>query len=134
MKTYFNKEETKKRKVSGIKGVWKKLDNLWTANIKNKDGNKCIYCGNTQRLNAHHIYSRKNLSTRWDLTNGVCLCYNHHNESSDFSAHKTPLEFSEFLKGYLGESYLDELRARRNSTNKPDYDAIEESLRLFSKL
>jgi hypothetical protein len=75
-------------------------------------------------LNSHHIYSRSNRSTRWDLENGVCLCVGHHTFSTKFSAHKTPTEFTEWLYGVKGEEFMSELRVNAHSIAK---------LKLFEK-
>lgn len=48
----------------------------------------------------------------------MCLCSGHHTLSSTFSAHKTPIEFTEWLKEYLGEEKYDELRAEARIIKK----------------
>jgi hypothetical protein len=75
-------------------------------------------------LNSHHIYSRSNRSTRWDLENGVCLCVGHHTFSTKFSAHKTPTEFTEWLYKEKGEPFMNELRVKAHAIAK---------LKLFEK-
>ena len=106
--TYF-------KKAKGIDG---KLDTLWSELIKALAGYKCEYCGKETTLNSHHIYSRSKKSTRWALNNGVCLCVAHHTFSSSFSAHKTPVEFTEWLNEYKGTEFIDSLRLEANSTKK----------------
>jgi len=77
----------------------------------------CEYCNTSSRqLHAHHIYSRANLNTRWDLTNGVCLCVSHHIWGTEFSAHLTPSEFLDWIlerKG--GKTRVEKIRNRRRS-------------------
>ena len=75
-------------------------------------------------LNSHHIYSRSNRSTRWDLENGVCLCVGHHTFSTKFSAHKTPTEFTEWLYKEKGEAWMSDLRTQAHAIAK---------LKLFEK-
>ncbi|MCP4052717.1 MAG: hypothetical protein GY739_06585 [Mesoflavibacter sp.] len=80
---------------------------------------KCEYCKTTvKQLHSHHIYSRSKKSTRWHVPNGVCLCAGHHVLSSSFSAHKTPVEFTEWLIDYKGQGIIDILRIKANSTSK----------------
>jgi len=53
----------------------RKLDKLWSAAVRKRDGH-CTFCGKTDgRLNANHIMSRKWLATRWDMDNGHALCF-----------------------------------------------------------
>lgn len=100
------------------KGIDKKLDDAWAILVKLRAGTKCEYCGKETHLNAHHIYSRSKRSTRWDTQNGISLCVAHHVFSSGFSAHKTPLEFIDWLKTYKSEEQIDSLRLKAHSTVK----------------
>ena len=100
------------------KGVDGKLDEAWSLLVKLKAGMMCEYCGKTTYLNSHHIYSRSKRSTRWDVSNGICLCVGHHTFNSKFSAHKTPLEFMDWLLNKKGQAYIDRLRIKANQTSK----------------
>lgn len=101
------------------KGVDGKLDIAWSKLVKLKAGMKCEIpqCGKTT-LNSHHIYSRSKKSTRWDVMNGICLCVGHHTFSSKFSAHKTPLEFTDWLREYKGSEYMTLLQIKAHQTSK----------------
>lgn len=48
---------------------------MWSEDVKQRDGYKCVLCGSSVRLNAHHI---KPVSLypecRNDLDNGITLC------------------------------------------------------------
>lgn len=101
----------------------KRLDDLWSEKIKQRDNFKCVKCGKDKYLNSHHIFSRSKRSTRWYLPNGITLCVGCHTFSSNFSAHKTPAEFIEFVKTRNGEQWYDDLRRQANSIdkNKNDY-------------
>lgn len=103
------------KKRSGVDG---KLDDAWSKLVKLRAGNKCEYCGKTTYLNSHHIYSRSKRSTRWLPENGICLCVGHHTFSSGFSAHKTPIEFMDWLINKKGQKFIDILRLKANSTSK----------------
>jgi hypothetical protein len=100
------------------KGIDGKLDTAWSLLVKLRAGMKCEYCGKKTHLNSHHIYSRSKKSTRWDLKNGISLCVGHHTFSSKFSAHKTPLEFTEWLLDHKGKDFVDRLRLKANSISK----------------
>ena len=100
------------------KGIDKKLDDAWSKAVKERDGWKCCYCGTDKNLNSHHIYSRSKKSTRWELDNGITLCVSHHTFNSGFSAHKTPLEFIEWLTDLKGQDFIDGLRLKANTPQK----------------
>lgn len=106
------------------KRVNKLKDDEWAIKVKEQANFKCEYCGKIDTLNSHHIFSRSNHSVRWDLDNGVCLCVAHHTFSKGFSAHKTPVEFVEWIKEVRGEEWYDNLRRKARSvykTKTPNY-------------
>ena len=107
----------------------KSLDDEWTAAVKKRDGYKCVHCDKVVGLNAHHIFSRSKRSTRWYLLNGILLCCSCHMLSSGFSAHKTPTEFTEWVKEYLGEKQYDQLRQKAYSIDKRPLDEIQNDLK-----
>ena len=79
-------------------------------------------------LNSHHIFSRINFATRWDINNGVCLCVSHH-IFGKLSAHKAPIEFVEWLKEKRGEKWYNTLRQNAKATaRKIDKTAIKTEL------
>jgi 5-methylcytosine-specific restriction endonuclease McrA len=98
-----------KNRPSKIK---KREDDLWSLKVKELAGHKCEYCGKTENLNSHHIFSRSNHKLRFDTTNGISLCSGHHVLKSDFSAHKTPADFIEWIKEYRGLEWYEELRRK----------------------
>lgn len=120
-------KKTKKPKASTLRN---KLDKVWADIIKQKGS--CEYCGKTTYLNAHHIFSRSNLSTRWEISNGVCLCVGCHVFSSKFSAHKTPTEFVYWLQTVRARNFMPALRKKSRETIKysiSDLQDLLESLR-----
>lgn len=79
-----------------IKSLKTKCDRLWSEAVRTRDG-ECILCGRKDTLQAHHwIHSRAqgNLH-RWNVKNGVTLCYGCH-------LHKVHI--------YASASILDELK------------------------
>jgi len=102
------KAKTERRKLRD------QLDKLWSEIVKQRAGNVCEYktCSKTAHLNAHHIFGRGNLSVRWDLDNGVCLCVGHHTFGR-WSAHKAPIWFIEWISKYRKE--VDDTRIERES-------------------
>lgn len=59
------------------RGNWASQQAKWSAQIIARDGAKCTQCGATGiELHAHHLLSWKsNPLHRFDLSNGVTLCY-----------------------------------------------------------
>lgn len=106
------KNAPKKAKTGNID---KQLDTAWSLLVKMKAGYKCIKCGKRKSLNSHHIYSRSNKGVRWYVQNGICLCVNHH-IGVDFSAHKTPNDFTFWLVEVFGRKFIDDLSIRAKST------------------
>jgi hypothetical protein len=104
-KSKSRKETAKRRKNLKSKDI------AWSLEVKELAGNRCEYCGKTEYLNSHHIFSRSNRKLRWDTENGVCLCSGHHLFSL-FSAHKSPLEFAEWLKQKRGVRWYEKLRRK----------------------
>ncbi len=106
-------------KIKQRKGIDKKLDDAWSKLVKLNAGLQCEYCGTqVKQLHSHHIYTRSKKSTRWDVNNGLSLCAGHHVLSSTFSAHKTPVEFTEWLYKYKGTEFVDLLRFKANQISK----------------
>lgn len=90
----------------------KKLDKLWALRIKERD-KVCQYhkefpgnCGKV--LQAAHIFSRRNMNTRWDLQNGLLLCQGIH----IFWAHTQPTRFNEWIEKRLGHVDYKHLKVR----------------------
>jgi hypothetical protein len=101
----------------------KKLDVLWSQVVKLRAKGMCEKCGRKEYLNSHHIFSRSNFSTRWDIDNGIALCPTHHTLGND-SAHKCGIEFAEWLKDKRGEEWYKKLRFRAHQIYKADYNLI----------
>lgn len=109
-----------------MKNLDKRLDDAWSLLVKKRAGGKCEYCRSRKTLNSHHIYSRANKSVRWIPENGVCLCAKHHALSSVFSAHLTPVEFTQWLYKEKGEDFMFKLKLKANSIGR--YSTFEKEL------
>lgn len=106
-------DSVKKQKESKDSFLNKKLDNLWSKVVRSKG--ECELCGRKPPevvLHAHHIFSRRWYSTRWDIKNGVCLCTGDHL----FKAHKDIQEFSDWVQDRYGLDYIDDLRRKAHET------------------
>ena len=79
------------------------LDRKWSNAILKRDSYTCRICG-AEGTNPHHIFSRKHKNTRWDIQNGITLCYKHHR-----FAHEHPIAFWETIKGEINLEELHRL-------------------------
>lgn len=111
--------------------VKNRLDKAWSLKIRSKG--YCEVCGKTAdqcQLHPHHIWGRKNLSTRWDIRNGCCLCATHHTLGNQ-SAHNHPFWFIDWIKETRGEDYTY-IQAKMKEPPRPyslqDYLNIEKTL------
>lgn len=58
----------------------------WSADVRERDGHKCVECGATGKLHAHHIKPWKNSpELRWDVSNGTTLCPPCHQKAHGWS-------------------------------------------------
>jgi hypothetical protein len=96
------KKELKRLEKKAIKKQFKE----WSEAVKTRDNNKCVICGKTERLNAHHIIPRQDKRFRFDLDNGISLCSLHHQFSRENSPHKNPFVFILWLSINRKEQFL----------------------------
>ena len=119
--------------MKSSKLIDQKLDTAWSLLVKLRANNRCECCGTPHQLNSHHIHTRRNLSTRWDIINGMCLCVMHHTASRRFSAHSTPLHFRQWLIKYKGIDFVNELKVKSNAISKLMPFEKEELLKELNK-
>jgi len=119
LSTALNKPEKRKKTKSSID---KRLDTAWSKLVKLKSGNKCAVCSSEKALNSHHIYSRAKMSLRWSTINGICLCVGHH-IGVKFSAHKTPVDFNDWMIEKFGPDFMDGLKLMAHTqSNLHDFE------------
>lgn len=68
-------------------------DRLWQEVICALFRNKCVRCGATYGISAHHMIKRRHMHTRWALMNGVALCWVCHSKAEQYET-----EFLNWLK------------------------------------
>ncbi|HEC67028.1 MAG TPA: hypothetical protein ENI23_17260 [bacterium] len=107
------------------KTLKKNADRLFSQLIRNTGF--CEWCGTKDKstLQTAHIFSRRFLVTRWVPLNANCLC-----SACHFKAHERPVEYTEWLKEYLGEAVYEELRRMaKTSIKKVDLEEVIEDLK-----
>jgi 5-methylcytosine-specific restriction endonuclease McrA len=88
-----SKKPKRINKARELKKLKLKADKLWSLYIRHRD-EKCMLCGATEDLQAHHCIVRKALgnATRWHINNGISLCYVCHLIEIHRNATKSTLE------------------------------------------
>lgn len=72
------KKKMKKAKNKKELSIRTKLAN-WSKAIRARDGNKCVICGATEHVQAHHILPKKGFKQfMFEEWNGISLCPSHH--------------------------------------------------------
>ena len=99
-------KKIKPKKLPKRSTLINKADDLWREIIK-KD-KRCERCGASRgvKLEAHHIMGRSRQSIKWDLRNGVCLCYRCHYPDGMHSENALKVEeFLDWIKSYRPEDW-----------------------------
>lgn len=82
----------------------RKLDSIWSAIVRKRDG-QCTFCGKADgKLDANHIFSRRHMATRWDVRNGNTLDFCCHRRF-----HDDPLWGAAKARELIGEELYEEL-------------------------
>jgi 5-methylcytosine-specific restriction endonuclease McrA len=103
------------------------LDDLFSIIIRSKG--RCEKCGKVVNLVTAHIFSRRNLATRWDKNNAFCLCIECHSWG-----HQNLLLFIEFAKEKLGNERYEELEKKSIGIKKWSIIELENLYEEFKKL
>jgi len=126
-----SKRSKKKTKISNktskpSKGsIKKRLDKVFSEIVREKGF--CERCNKKENLQCSHIFSRSQLSVRWDLDNAFCLCAGCHL----YWWHKNPIEAAEFTKQRLGEDKYKQLILKSSQIKKWSIGELNE---LYLKL
>ena len=115
----MKKRSKKIDSIANKKKLEKELDKLWSLKVKARD-KYCLKCGSRGVLEAHHIYGRRNLGTRWDVRNGISLCHPCH----FYWAHRDIGKCYSFWVNLVGEKTAEEVMCLANSVFKPTYQNL----------
>jgi len=131
-KIKVRKVKVKEKKHNSVSFLTKKADNLWSELVKMNYNYECQYCGKTENLNSHHLFTRSRRATRWDLDNWICLCSWCHTLSSNFSAHQTSLEFFLWLESIKWRDWIEELNNKSNQVYQVTSEWLKEIINELS--
>jgi len=88
----------KRVKTSRKASLKKSLDAIISRKVRDRDGNHCKKCGRTPCYH-HHIFGKAaHPSTRWEIDNGVSVCFRCHRD-----AHASPEDFRRWVISWMGE-------------------------------
>lgn len=127
IKEKVKKQKNKEKKANSPTTLRKKCDKLWREKVIEFYGDKCIICGDKERLNIHHLVSRANKATRWYIPNGVPLCPLHHTFGNQ-SAHNHPFWFRGIMVDFRGVNWENDLIKKSNEIWNKNYSDVLEYL------
>jgi hypothetical protein len=86
------KKITKKQIAKEKKKVERKLWKYVREQAIKRDKG-CVICGDTKRINVHHLLPKEIKALKYELKNLICLCPKHHKYCIIISPHKNPFVF-----------------------------------------
>jgi 5-methylcytosine-specific restriction endonuclease McrA len=107
----------------------KELDKEWSLYVRKRD-KFCQKCGGISGIAPHHAFGRRHLATRWDIFNGVGLCYPCHIHWS----HRDPSGFSEWFRKHIGQAQFERLSESHNQVVKHTIEDLEAMLKTIKEL
>lgn len=103
----MKKKKTRKRTNKDIpaKGRLRDFaDTLWSRAVKLDWAGKCAACGKGSG-ESHHIFPRAWEATRYDLENGLFLCWRHHMTDNEMAPHQNAPGFMDWMEDHLPGRY-----------------------------
>lgn len=118
-----------RKKPTNLKKLIKKADSLWSKCVRTRDG-KCVLCGSKNALQAHHWIVTRNQSNKYkfDLRNGVTLCYGCHIHGVHSNPSVYLLERLKqvcLFRGIASQEDINEITANKNEVHKRGIGEIE---------
>lgn len=111
-----------------LKGAKKKADKAWSAAIRRKNNGCCEIC-NRGANQPHHYIGKRNYTMRFDLRNGVLLCYTHH-VGGRHSAHGD----GEWFRAWFKESRPEDLEYIIKNKEKKIKRLVRDYVKLVEEL
>ena len=120
-------------KRNPLKTLHNKALKLWKIAVKMRDENKCVVCGDTRMLNAHHIQSSRMWpELRYDIDNGVSVCPKHHKWGKN-SFHQDATMYNKYIhpnQRMREEDLISRWNGKEFTANEP---WLKASIRLLEK-
>jgi len=117
-------KKAKKKKLPNsrerVKRLEKLLDIKWSESVRAKSA-YCEKCGSFGPASAHHAFGRRHRATRWDLMNGVKLCFPCHIHW----AHRDPAGFAVWFEKRVGQDQYNRLAEAHNMIVKHEEEDLQ---------
>ena len=114
-----------RKNKAGVRWWIKECDKAYAELIRSKG--KCEWCGGNSLLQCSHVIPRTNKALRWDIFNGLCLCYFCHLHVW----HKDPLKSITWFSEKYPEryNYLMENRNKLLKRLPEDYEKLIKNIK-----
>jgi len=85
-------------KIKSKKWIDREALKEWRKQVLKRDKGICQICmKKPNKIHVHHIIPRQVKELKYDVMNGICLCFNHHKVGKE-SAHNNALFFCHWLR------------------------------------
>ena len=111
--------------VNKRKRLYKRLDDIVSKYIRLRDG-YCVQCGSPDKLTNGHVFSRRHLATRWDISddgNCHCQCW-----GCNYKHTKDNYDYYKWYTDRFGKKKFEQLRNRYTQITKMNLTELEELL------
>lgn len=110
------------------KSIAASCDRLWSNLIRVRANGRCEYCGDTGRLESHHVHGRTDKRLRWEPRNGCALHHQCHRW-----AEQHPLEFTDWFRNARPDDAVflatERLKGPYGARTLDDYFQLEAHLK-----
>jgi hypothetical protein len=113
----------------------READHLWRLIVKERAAWRCERCqvpGTQTGMDGAHVFSRRRMSTRHDLANGLCVCRPCAELLGDAKLNGKPSRMEDFVVGRYGVEWLERLKAKARGRAKFDPSTLDR-LRVISE-
>lgn len=68
----------------------------WSREVRIACDHKCVQCGKTRKLTSHHLFSKSKFPLlKYNISNGIALCFNCHMELHQLNDQNSDLTIKE---------------------------------------
>ena len=134
--TQLIEAKAKKKKPTANEQLADKCIKMWSKIIHEKFNETCQMCGKKDgTMNAHHILTKGAFpSFKYDLDNGILLCYHCHKISGN-SPHTNPERFAKWFRTEFPDWHTDIIVKRIEGQSKLNMKDVYEGLKIeYDKL